>query len=676
MGLLRSGFGEINRKLQRLVLGRQIKVAQRAYARELRNLGRRAAEAGITDAADEALRAALADTDARERDLGAKLGTLEEEIRKLEAQRDADAARFKSLADEVIARKSPLDAELATQQKAAARNRHEGDQVKRRMAKAAPEGQPAEERQNLEALLAQLAAAAAAAEGETARLGAAIAPLQAELDRIAAQRTETAARTNGAISDLRKQANQARSESAGVSRQRDMHFEKLGAVLVAAGIASPALAAQMGAVAAAAQARDALQARHDASLAESRGMPKATMAKFAGLMLASGLALAAGGYAIKNATDTSKARSTAAPAQVTVSDCPMPSVKYKVAANPGGPYNVTRGRTVRLDGGRSTGHCLKYTWTFSAAPPDEGDGPRHTGATPDDQSVFDAVARIACPDGQGGNPGARKTGRVAETVFLCSLRVTLTVTDGESTDSKDVIVHVKPRNPEQWKTALHEAQAESYMEASKLARGQLDLGKNLCVIDASPAHALHAGSPWLDEGYEHASVNDAGGPFHGWWYVGASKLRIKRAIQINADFTPGGELDKVNATKRYRDFATLRRSVIEHERLHGTIIFERIKEFQKQGNDPARLIEPLCVPPDAKDSLDSSADMALRQIETRLYPGQQTAEYVEIHREIKARLARNRAYDAPGKILIRDGEGGFVEHDIPNIAAAGEDGGS
>ncbi|HET9650968.1 MAG TPA: hypothetical protein VFP36_02195, partial [Usitatibacter sp.] len=311
MGLLGTGFGEIGRKLRRLVLRQQINSAGRAYSAQLRNLGKRAVEAGITGPADDSLKAGLADTESRDRDLAARLAALDEDIRKLEAQRDADAQRFASMRQEVLAKKAPLDAHLAALQKAAASAPDKG----------------------------------AAANPEMDRLKEQIAPLKAELDRIEAERSQGASKSAQQLTELRKRRQGTQNESAAVSRERGLHFEKLGAVLAAAGIASPALANELAAVAATAQAQAALQARHDASLAESRGMPKGTMAKFAALMLGAGAVLAAGGYAVNRAREPASPARRSAPAQVAVDECgPMPSFKQKVRANPGGPYNIIRGR--------------------------------------------------------------------------------------------------------------------------------------------------------------------------------------------------------------------------------------------------------------------------------------------------------------------------------------------
>jgi predicted nucleic acid-binding Zn-ribbon protein len=136
MSLLQLGFREIGRKFQRLRLGRRIKAAGKERTDALRALGRRAAEAGVTGVASEGLKAGLAETEAKDRQLASRLNALDEQKKALEAQRDADSARFDALEKEVMARKSPVDAELAAQQKTATRHQRDSEDVRRRLNQA------------------------------------------------------------------------------------------------------------------------------------------------------------------------------------------------------------------------------------------------------------------------------------------------------------------------------------------------------------------------------------------------------------------------------------------------------------------------------------------------------------------------------------------------------------
>jgi hypothetical protein len=327
-----------------------------------------------------------------------------------------------------------------------------------------------------------------------------------------------------------------------------------------------------------------------------------------------------------------------------------------------------------LDGSKSKGRCLKYTWTFAAAPKDSADSPGHGAPdSPEAAAVFPLVDKLACPEGTSGNPGARKSGARAPTNFLCSLKVTLTVTDGNSTDSKDVVVKVKPRGPSGWQTSIDQNQADSVMPASRLATNYLHFGRNTCALDDTGGHALHAGGSWQGEGYSLTSIKDPRGPFDEWWYVADSKLRIKRTAQINQDLSPNSALHKLNIAKGYPDIDTLRTCVLEHERMHGTLIFEKMQKIQQQGNDPARMIETLSVAKEDKDELVKSADMAIGVAEGRIYPQPGTPEYIQNHAEIKARLARNAQCNRGGKILLPNAGGSYESYPIPNFATAGED---
>jgi hypothetical protein len=62
-------------------------------------------------------------------------------------------------------------------------------------------------------------------------------------------------------------------------------------------------------------------------------------------------------------------------------------------------------------------------------------------------------------------------------------------------------------------------------------------------------------------------------------------------------------------------------------------------------------------------------------VDGHLLPAQQTEEYINGHKEIKAKLAKKKDYDREGKILVRDGSGDYAPYTIPNMANAGEDGG-
>ena len=246
----------------------------------------------------------------------------------------------------VFARKAPLDAELATHQKTAARTQREREDIRRRHEKLQQERKALEEslrkpataestaaadrakaetrlaalsaeQPQLEAQQVRLAEAGALAASDVERIKAAIAPLQggARSHHCGTQRSRGRREAGAGRFCARRPAGPP--EAGDVSRRRDQHHEALGAALVAAGAASPALAAEMGAVAAASEAQAALQRQYDSSLADSSRMPKRTMLKFSALMLAARAALGAGGYA------ANQAMQSASPPASLAEDCRM-----------------------------------------------------------------------------------------------------------------------------------------------------------------------------------------------------------------------------------------------------------------------------------------------------------------------------------------------------------------
>ncbi len=700
MSLLQLGFREIGRKYQRLRLKRGIKAAARAHSDALRVLGRRAAETGVTAPASAALLASLAEIKESNRQLASRLDALGEKKTALEAQGAADTSRFETLEKEVKARKDPVDAELAAQQKTASRNQRDIDATRRRLNQAQQEQQsleqklqkPAEpggkafdrtqaeaqvaalhaEQRDGEIKLTQLIEQGAVAQAEIQKLKTTLAPMQAELDQVRANARQAAEKLKQALAEVRKESERLRAEVAGLSDRRDKDFEELGGAVADAGLQAPELAPDQESVAAAAGSQAALQQQFDDSLAASNSTPKGTMLKFAALMSVSAFALAGAGYAANQAI---QALNQPPPEAV---DCTRMTYdvdpeKPPVEADPGGPYKVVRGEQAMLDGSKSKGICLQYTWTFSAVPKEEADKPGHSDkGSAEDQSVFEAVDQLACPEGTTGNPGARKTGPQAPTNFLCSLKVTLTVTDGNSTDSADVLVKVQPRGPKGWKTSIKKKQKEAPIPASKLVTAMLQFGQNVCALDTTGGHALHAGKSWQGEGYGVDTIADPDGPFDRWWYIGSSSLKIERKVLFNEDLGKKSALYRHNLENAHPDIEILRQSVLAHERLHGEIIFEKMEKIQQEGNDPAKIIETLSASEEKQDTLIEWTDVAIAQIEGHLYPGRGSDEYIQVHEDLKQRLSKNRNFDRAGEVLIPDTGGVYQPYPIANFAAAGE----
>jgi hypothetical protein len=173
----------------------------------------------------------------------------------------------------------------------------------------------------------------------------------------------------------------------------------------------------------------------------------------------------------------------------------------------------------------------------------------------------------------------------------------------------------------------------------------------------------------MGEGYTVTSLSDPNGPFDNWAYVASSTLKIKRLAQINQNLAANSALSKENIKRGYADINMLRDAKAEHERLHGTLIFEKMAKIQNEGNDPANMIEAVSVAKQNTKEVVLIADIAINQAEVHLYPEHKSPEYIQNHVEIKSRLAR---FNRGGKILLRDAYGSYGEYPIANFIMAGD----
>jgi hypothetical protein len=199
-----------------------------------------------------------------------------------------------------------------------------------------------------------------------------------------------------------------------------------------------------------------------------------------------------------------------------------------VKAEPGGPYTSVRGEPLTLDGSASEGENLTYGWTF---------------------------APKGCPAGAAGRTGAKLDGPTPKVTLLCSMDVTLTVSNGAASDKKTVSITVSPRD---WKTPFNHVETEGVVPAgggrpviegaSSTNPGATQTvrmvgGQNVCALDPDAAdHSLHplptAGS-WEKTGYELRRIAEPGGPFDGYWFVATYLMRIERQTRVNPYLLPG-----------------------------------------------------------------------------------------------------------------------------------------
>lgn len=191
-----------------------------------------------------------------------------------------------------------------------------------------------------------------------------------------------------------------------------------------------------------------------------------------------------------------------------------PAGVQTLAANPGGPYVVTRGGTLTLDGSRSRGPIESYKWVVRAG-----------------VCGLPQVPRPVTLDGK----------RVRVRV-LCPLVAFLTVRGkGLKDGPRAVEVEVKPR---QWKPTPigfgpdPEPPNRPFQppSANPMNRHGLDAGqgRSSCKGRVLCPHGPPSkpGNYWLPA-YTLGQVKDPGGPFHRWWYVANTEIYVRMLIQYN-----------------------------------------------------------------------------------------------------------------------------------------------
>ncbi|HUP49775.1 MAG TPA: hypothetical protein VNA04_13395 [Thermoanaerobaculia bacterium] len=264
----------------------------------------------------------------------------------------------------------------------------------------------------------------------------------------------------------------------------------------------------------------------------------------------------------------------------------------EVEADPGGPYRVTRGERVELDGSRSRGAGLRYEWTFAPA---------------------------SCPPGLELNRQARLSGVRAQATLLCTTQATLTVTDGHKTDSKSLTVNVVPREGEQWETSFTHLPEDGLLHGSApfvrrtSAAGDRDLsyvvnfvgGENVSPTDPSrdaneTLEPFRQKGTWDNLGYTLEQVSD-GGPFDGVWYVQQYRLQVRRQTLINRFLVPNGTPMRIGSfyeetVRRGTDIDAWLEAIRAHEGMrdrNGVLGHSGLIEKALREKDPAREVEPL-----------------------------------------------------------------------------------
>jgi len=320
---LSEGFRELGRKLARSRLRRAIRQQESDRLVALTALGQRAWEDKVDLAAHAGIRDRLAGLDSRAGELSQTTSRLDKEKADLEAQRRAELDAFASRRKAVEAKKSPVDAALREARSRKSACEQSIKQGESRVAAIA--GRLATLERDIAALGAAAGAdaqpkvAAAQAErsklaGEQGVLGTTLAASRAQLpghaaedSRLATESQQHAAgiaaidaeqkaaigRIDTDLARLRSELQGASQQSGAVQKDRSGTFCELGKALYDAGARDAALAEPVARVASIDGTRAQSESTLAASLAETRSLAGATMAKFWSVMLGVPLALAA-----------------------------------------------------------------------------------------------------------------------------------------------------------------------------------------------------------------------------------------------------------------------------------------------------------------------------------------------------------------------------------------------
>jgi hypothetical protein len=287
----------------------------------------------------------------------------------------------------------------------------------------------------------------------------------------------------------------------------------------------------------------------------------------------------------------------------------------QVIARPGGPYTRTRGGSVQLDGSRSKGERLRYTWRVKPS------------------SGCPQGAELAATEFKGARP---RFGAV-----LCGLRVTLTVRDRKGNrDSETTAIAVEPREGARWRVGVElRRETHEYLPVftppivgqigETLVKGALRCanGWEVRVFCTGPVW-------WQGQRYKLAQVSDPKGPFHGWYYVEspAPELTLSKVIFLNPYLEPDAPPPDPGEPNWYR-YNEERGIPVEGSRWH-TIAHEgmgfggtersghmqaMVEAVQANGdhNDPRRYVETRVGP--NRNILESGTDQCLDEIDRQIF---------------------------------------------------------
>lgn len=222
-------------------------------------------------------------------------------------------------------------------------------------------------------------------------------------------------------------------------------------------------------------------------------------------------------------------------------------------AVPGGPYTVARGGTVTVDGSGSkpASRITSYTWSFTSN----------------------------CPDGVQGRQSTR-SGKTAQIVAVCTTTATLTVSDGEESDSESTTIKVTGKLRDVEFNQGKKPDEARFPFDTEL--GTFVFGFNRCSVEWGESRDPDLNDHWLhkpDNGddVETKQVTDPGGPYDGFFYVTDHNLKVVRTMIINKKLLKGGNVYELNDGKYRDDIKKLAKAVEDHERIHGELVRKMLK---------------------------------------------------------------------------------------------------
>jgi hypothetical protein len=185
----------------------------------------------------------------------------------------------------------------------------------------------------------------------------------------------------------------------------------------------------------------------------------------------------------------------------------------------GGPHSVQRGRKVQLDGSLSTPKrkIKSYRWTYTLGP--------------------------SCPKGTRPAEKSGSTKATTSFVVLCRVHALLTVRDGKGHEATDTaVVTVQPRPASIWRTTTDFGVRRDVSLPGFTVPTVYPDGPSVvthALLRCPDGIGVEVFCTYGKARYQLAPpVDDPGGPFNGWSYVGAPQMKIDKVAFMNPFLEP------------------------------------------------------------------------------------------------------------------------------------------